>query len=220
MLKNFEWLYPNADHTPENLDIFDKITMDAMTVTNAELAQVMEMQLSTLQDPPTELGSHFYLRSWAMTGEQLQILLDYLARNELRFEETDAWRKVLHLHHHGHVSAPTHYTLRYMGMEEGPRRPIDRYYEDLDKRRSGILIEVIRALEECLPEVTAAVEVHSLPSAYLQPESHLYADDVERVLIEFFHHPTLINRQRGGFYSSYVPSSDDADVFKAMKTNF
>ncbi|KAK4542301.1 hypothetical protein LTR36_006954 [Oleoguttula mirabilis] len=220
ILKNFEWLYPGADTTADELAIFDNISTQAMIVSNDDLSKIMRMTPSTLSDPPAKLGAYFYVRSWSLSGDQLRMLLDYLARNELRFEETDNWKVLLDVYHHNHTNAPLIYTLRYVGTVNGPRRPIDRFIEDLHQRKSGIMVEVIKALEECLPEVAEAAEVHGLPDAYLPPGSHLFKDDVERVLIEFFHHPTLLNRQRGGFYSSYVPSTDDADGFRDMKTNF
>ena len=46
------------------------------------------------------------------------------------------------------------------------------------------------------------------------------ADDVERGLIEFFDHDTLLNRQIGGKLSAYVPSSADDHLFQAMETRF
>ncbi|KAN0106163.1 hypothetical protein V8E51_009039 [Hyaloscypha variabilis] len=67
-----------------------------------------------------------------------------------------------------------------------------------------------------------AATVHWIKSASLPfaATTRYNADDVERVLIEFFGHPTLLNRQSGGKYVAYVPSNTDITLFTSLKTRF
>ncbi|KAK4889161.1 hypothetical protein LTR27_011996 [Elasticomyces elasticus] len=217
IFRNFEWLYPNPESTTDQIAIYDQLSLAALTVTDDQLGQIINMEPSVQSDPPSALGSHFYLRSWPLTADEMDVLLDYMAANEMRFEETDRWRESVELHRRNPSAV---FTLRYAGTVDGPRRPIDRFDEDLVQRKSGVLAETLQAMADCLPDVAAAYKVHTLTDAFIDSASLLSKDDVERVLIEFFDHPTLFNRQKGGFYSSYVPSTDDADIFRDMKTNF
>ncbi len=51
-----------------------------------------------------------------------------------------------------------------------------------------------------MPAVADTAEVHKIVDAMLSVTSHDTADDVERVLIEYIGHSTLLNRQPGGIH--------------------
>lgn len=185
------------------------------------------MELSTQACPPTEPGHHFYLRAWTLTLEELHKVVNYMRDEDETFQETTRWSEIIDLYN-GAASGPEFLTVRYVGQCQGPTRPYDRYMANLRQRSSGILHDFIRAVEILYPEIGAAAEVHLLKPASVdlirtasrEVVSRYNADDVERVLIEFFDHATLLNRQRGGFYAGYVPRADDIDTFQALETTF
>jgi hypothetical protein len=111
-------------------------------------------------------------------------------------------------------------TIRYVGTCQGPKRPIDRFNEDVHSRRSGIFNEFVRVIELLMPHVHAAAEVHLIKEASLALIAPYNADDMERFLIEYFGHPTLLNRQRGGYYTSYIPPLEQKVGFEALGTRF
>ena len=135
------------------------------------------------------------------------------------FEECGEWTRMLEIYG---VRGPNGYdvwTLRYVGTVEGPRRPIDRFNDDLDGQLRNILGETYRAIETVHPHIMQDAKVYLLPDATQSPESGTKAEDTERLLIEFLHHPTLLNRQRDGFLSSYLPTQDETDEFMALGTD-
>lgn len=213
---------PGPYTTPERLAIFDLLMNQAIVVPKDDLQQILRMEVSLRRSPGTAPSHHFYVRSWTFNGTELSALLRMLAENETHFKEADAWQTLLDRHFHDSEGAPSSYTIRYVGTVDGPMRPIDHHYDDLWNRKTkvGILGEFLRTVEEICPKLAAAVQVHLLPDASLPEGPFLNADDVERVLIRFFHLPTLLNRRRGGYYGSYVPPAEDAQTFRELQTDF
>lgn len=85
--------------------------------------------------------------------------------------------------------APEFLTVRYVGKVSGPRRPYDRYIEDLTTRTSGVLHEFAQVIDRLFPAVADAAQVHLLKDASLDlagDANRTNADDVERFLIEYF----------------------------------
>lgn len=86
-----------------------------------------------------------------------------------------------------------------------------------------MLHEFAQVLDRLLPAVEDAAQVHLIKDASLDLSGELNkanADDVERLLIEYFDHATLLNRQRGGYFTSYVPLVEDNDAFRDMDLQF
>ena len=242
LLRNFEWLMPNPDTTPDQLVLFDQVYTQALVVPDRDLQQIVSIELSTTSSPPTADGHHFYVRCWQMTADQFSALLSTMNKNEVWFEECTKWKGAWELHQNDPSAA---FTVRYVGTCEGPKRPIDRHREDMWNKKNGmfltgnrciilskayaklsarfslgLLAEFYKALHEACPEVIESAKVYLLQDASLAPDSYLQPDDVERILIQLLNYDTLLNRQRGGRYTSYVPSSEDAQNFRACNTNF
>jgi hypothetical protein len=75
------------------------------------------------------------------------------------------------------------------------------------------------------PEVANAAGCHLIRDATLSLPADLglsrsNTDTRECVLIEYFDHPSLLNRQHGGFAADYVPSESDVRVFVDMQVQF
>lgn len=64
-------------------------------------------------------------------------------------------------------STPRDYTIQYAGTASGPGRPIDRFQKAFKYRKTGRLVEFMRAVEESLPGVATSAQAHLLPDASL-----------------------------------------------------
>ncbi|TIA28325.1 hypothetical protein D6C78_10798 [Aureobasidium pullulans] len=218
--QNFEFLLPQRSSTREQLTLFEAIRASPVTVTNVELGRIMDLELSTASSPPTlNDHHHFYVRSWTFTFRELAALCAHMAADDVRFPEVFDWMSVATLYRHKTDT----FTIRYAGSVQGPRRPWDRYFEDLSQRTSGILPEFTRAVDTIAPHVALGVQVFLVKNASLSKHDVLTTlsdpEDRERMLIEFLGHKSLLNRQRGGYFTSYIPFHSDVALFESLKTN-
>jgi hypothetical protein len=191
-------------------------------VPNGDLGHILELELSTPASPPTPLGTHFYVRSFELTHYQLTKVNKFMAKQDVLLSEAVHWETTLLIHSNQAQSCT--FTIRYVGKVSGPQRPIDRHMGDLatDVRPSGVLLEFVAAVEQLFPEVAAAAQVHLVKQASIEEDfgASFLAEDIERVLIEFFGHRSLLNRARGGYYVSFVPFSEDTTFFERLQTRF
>lgn len=148
-------------------------------------------------------------------------MIQYMRDADMVFDELTEWEKVLDLYaSHTNVGQPVHLTIRYLGTVLGPKRPIDRYLEDLTERKSGVLHEFCQALEVLFPGHAGGV-VELIEDATLGPKgTERIRDDDERVLIEYFGHATLLNRQDGGLFTSFLPTDHVASLYRNLDVRF
>lgn len=87
-------MLPNEHSTTRQIAIFDALYHRPMTVSNGELAEVINIKLDdhTTQHPGQ--GVHFYLRSYALTAPQLRVLIKEL---DGLFVEVKEWELVVDL---------------------------------------------------------------------------------------------------------------------------
>ncbi|CAD0096499.1 unnamed protein product [Aureobasidium mustum] len=219
--QNFQWLLPKSGATQEQLRIFCALRDHPLIVPNGDLERILELEHSTVNSPPTPPGQHFYSRSWGLTHYQLQKVIEFMAQQDVLLSEAVHWKITLTIHNSS--TQPCTFTIRYIATVSGPERPIDRHIGDLaaDKRPSGVLLEFVAAVEQLFPEVAAAAQVHLIKQASIDEDGASYlAEDVERVLIEFFDHRSLLNRARGGYYVSFVPFAEDVTLFENLHTRY
>ncbi|KAK5138216.1 hypothetical protein LTR08_004912 [Meristemomyces frigidus] len=166
-------------------------------------------------------GYHFYIRSWTLSANELTKILDYLEENDMVFEEMAAWREMVELYApEGDDQDTILFTIRYIGTVKGPGRPYDRYVADLTTRSSGVLHEFSQAIQILCPGF-AGGNVQLILDASLDPfVSQRIRDDTERVLIEAFGQVTLLNRQDGGLYTSFLPTDVAADAYRRVGVRF
>jgi hypothetical protein len=150
-----------------------------MTISNIDLAKILDMELSTQACPPTEPGHHFYPRAWTLTPEELHKVVTYMRDENETFQETRRWSEIIDLYN-GAAFGPEFLTVRFVGQCQGPTRPYDRYMADLRQRSSGILHDFIRAVEILYPEIRAAAEIYLLKSASLDLITTASRDVVSR----------------------------------------
>lgn len=203
---HFHWLFPSTYKSEEALEQFMRAFACPMVVTDEELSLFLDFEVSTERSPPTAQNQHhFYFRSFKLTPAQLSKLIRYMNANDDNFPEMQAWRDVLDLHaNEKNLQAPEFLTIRYIGTVQGPGRPIDRYLEDITSRTSGLLSHFQQCLESLYPDVAAAATANWIKSASLEFLNRYNPADVERLLIQFFDHSTLLNRQLGGKYTAYA----------------
>ena len=90
-----------------------------------------------------------------------------------------------------------------------------RVSEDLDGRKTGVYSSFVNTLAEHFPHVLKNMEIYRFSQAATQPFklpndrivalNPYHTDMRERVLVHLFDISTVLNRQSGVFYSSYVP---------------
>lgn len=276
---DYSFVLPNQHSSPKQLAIFRAIYECPMTVTNADLGKVFNMQLSTLISPPTPNGAHFYMRSFRFSGKEFRKVIGVLGE----YDEVKEWKRVANLfaprdmddeaerddliediasaNAHEPASLPStirdalknntstpksveqlsrgasanasgevYFTVRYLGRTTGPNRPIDRFMDDLLRKKYGIYPEFMQVVDRLYPAVADAAEVHLLTDASLGAGDHTRnvaaglnrsnQDDRERFLIELFDHNTLLNRQHGGYFSQYIAREKDVDLFLELDVKF
>lgn len=219
---HFQWLLPKFSNTAEQLEVYHSFIQSPMTVSNVDLAKIFQIVQSTEESLVRKPGHHFYLRSWPLREDELELLMSYLSMDDSPLVETQYWKGMIRLYG-GHPSGLSYYWLRYLGLVEGPRRQFDRFLQDFQGRTSGVMEEVQRAIEMLLPDVSDACEVFHITAASVDPLEdwgQAIADSTERLLIAAFDHPTLLNRQRGGLYMSYVSPQVDVTNFERLNTRF
>jgi hypothetical protein len=217
-LRHFEWLVPQRDASPEILENFDQVFVAAPTVAHADLSQILTIEESSITSPLGLEGfQYFYIRELVFTGQELSDLINYMRISDDSFKECSEWTRMLETDGvHGSNGCDT-WTLRFVGTVEGPHRPIDRLNEDLDSQLLNVLGETYFAVENVHPHIIRDARVYLLPDATISPESGTTTEDTERLLIELFHHPSLLNRQR--FLARYTPTPDEDDEFMALETD-
>ncbi|KAH0359643.1 hypothetical protein KCU65_g9840, partial [Aureobasidium melanogenum] len=200
--QNFQWLLPAVDWTQEQLKIFCTLRDFPLIVSNGNLSRVVELEPSTMTSPSTPFGQYFYLRSWELITDQLQKVMEFMAGQDILLSEAVRWEETLIIH-----NIKTIFTIRYIGTVGGLGRPIDQQIKNLasERQASGVLLEFVAAIEQLFPETAAAI---------------YSADDIERVLIEFFDPRSLLNRILGNSYISFVPFAEDVALFEKLHTHY
>jgi hypothetical protein len=69
---HFCWLFPSSTHTKEQLQVFNALSEQPMTVPTVDLDKVLDLEVSNHASLPTENAQHhFYLRSWIFTLDEM-----------------------------------------------------------------------------------------------------------------------------------------------------
>ncbi|KAJ3172623.1 hypothetical protein HDU88_005953 [Geranomyces variabilis] len=190
----------------------------SMDVTDAELERALGLQPSKVTDPqPASNNHYYYIRSWAITYADLSRVFAYWKENDILAPAQwtwMAWRVDTH-------APETTVFFRYVGMTEGGR-PIDRFFEDLMSRRHGLLAAFHDALLQVAPDVAASARAYLIPSATMTVAAQQgFVDDRERILVALLGgRNKLLNRQVGGYFSSYTPTLADVDLYRSLGLSF
>jgi len=199
----------------DQLDIFFKFASDPMSVSGAELSTIFDLEESTANGPITAADSdHYYVREFETSCGVFREFCEHMIRQGFIFEECQLWLSNLD----GRRFDDT-VCIRYIGHCRGERYPFLRHLEDIQIRTSGILGNFMNQVQAYFPEIWESLRVWRFGAASHQSTGEFSSDDVERFLIAMFNQATLLNRQAGGFYISYVPSAADNACFVQLQTN-
>lgn len=221
MLKNFPWLFARPDSTAEELVTYELVQRCPIAVENGELATILHLKEQRWNSTPTEPGKDYvYIRSFEFSGRELAQVIYHMRQNGDKFVELKEWQAVLEVFQWKNDQI---FTIRYAGVVQGPKRPLDRYDKDL-ARSHGVFGAFVHTLLSHFPQIERDAQVHMLvdatvTSASLAEIPTASIEDNERMVIEFLGPTTLLNRQRGGFYVSYVPLISEMDTFREVKTD-
>ncbi|KAI8623393.1 hypothetical protein F5Y19DRAFT_374853 [Xylariaceae sp. FL1651] len=194
------YLLPVSDYnySQSQVSIWCSLHNSPMTVRDEDLRKIIPMQSD--RDPCIMLldakpGSRcFFTYSWTMTVTELEILVDYLMKEETTFSEVNAWDYFVTL---GNLEPNDEIIIRYVGscaLHEWPLSPVANAYDQIKDPRSGILADFLSAVISVLPHVAASRQCHLIQWITTLPEDEGFHELVHSALIEFFGCSVLVNR--------------------------
>jgi hypothetical protein len=222
-MEALEWMLPNGD-----TESWKCLLLLPMTVTDAELQAMMNLERSTADtpDPPAET-SIYYIRSFELTQLEFQEVIDRLENEDSRTgsRKINAWKEAMKL-----ASSEGNVFVRYVGMS-GRVSAFSRFAADMQYRVDGrgFFGKFMDCLGEIAPRVLVNCKVftvpHTKPNSFQLQDGRLMrlpVEDIdvpERVLVELLGATTLLNSRSGGKYSSYQPGDADVAQFLNLQTN-
>ncbi|USW59350.1 hypothetical protein Slin15195_G126690 [Septoria linicola] len=180
-----------------------------MLTTDITMASILNLRPSTKSIPGPDRGQQiFYLRSFRVTIATLH----------------KEWQKQLELIE----DDETEVYVRYVGTFT-PVSACARFVANLKGRTDGIYAFLIATLSKIGPAAIEYCSYYTFPggtsnsfrtsTGVLRPLDSTHTNIKEQALIELFDFETLLDRQPGGIYSSYVPKADDQPLFRQLGTN-
>ena len=206
-------------------DIFERFLSMPITVSDRELAQIFLIKRSRDSDE-VQKGSVCYYRSWSLTKEQLQNIIEDLERDGCDFAQLESWTFQLRgMDNHQRV------WVRYVGQTTS-FTPFQRCAKSTKgpKARGTLLNEFKRRYEVLDLEASRRIRVFALcdtatgwlferySSDRLTRSSRRITDSFERFLIAQFGSLSLLNQQAGGCGPSCIPSTRDTAMLSTIDT--
>ncbi|KAJ3173396.1 hypothetical protein HDU87_007665 [Geranomyces variabilis] len=190
-----------------------------VSVSDRDMVDALQLQEVGPDFEAIDGWEYYYIRSWAVAADDLGLILAYWEEEGIQAPEAWSWAfNVAVGTAAAAAAAPRVCHIRYVGKCTGPSTPWKRLQADLE-RVSGLPPEFCTALNKFAPDVYEDVKVYEVHRARLQEHAAEHIrDNRERALISFFGLPTLLNRQPGGFFASYVPSLTDQGLFESLGT--
>lgn len=217
---HFSFLFPRESHDEHTLGCFERWIREPMFVPDTELEGMISLMPSNTSSLLLAKEAAFYFRSYTMTCNELQMLLQYWASKGHRFDRMAIWKDLI-------AGKPplAIVTIRYIGKVAECYNPHLRLVADLRTRKSSYLVrQVHTALQRVLPSVIQSHRSYLVCDSVLgyfngRPPLTLI-DMYERFLIAFFGRRSLINRQSGGVRIDFVPPVEDEVIFLRLRTSF
>ncbi|KAJ3146847.1 hypothetical protein HDU86_008343 [Geranomyces michiganensis] len=174
-----------------------------MFVSDADLASALELdeQTEEMETPSVEDSQIYYIRSWALTVDEVKEIMrawqeEGLCPPELRF-----WRDA----YHGRKPTDVMY-FRYVGTARGPTTARQRFEEDLSERHAGFLMRFLDVFQQLNPSAYKRGRVFLFSEATLDAfSSRRERAEREVQIIAFLGFERLLNQDPGG--SHYTPYS-------------
>ncbi|GAB1737900.1 hypothetical protein NU219Hw_g2372t1 [Hortaea werneckii] len=208
-----------------NPELWERLMSLPMSVTDVEMLSILNLERSTPETPTPPAGSHiYYVRSFCLTIVELLRVIDSWERKRIWPGECLAWKTATEFI----LDPDEEVYVRYVGMT-ARGSAWGRYADDLARREGGIYGAWIEALGNKCPHVLTECRVYSFPqkstmafrgdAGQILPLFTSHVDLREQCLIALFGRSTLLNRQAGGWHSSYQPSDADHTQFVKLQTD-
>ena len=213
---------PKETNTEDHLRIFVSFMNEPLLVQDADLQRILRCKPSRRGDPRMKHATICYYRSWPMTWEQLEDVLDRLAEQNSSSTRTHHWACVCRAAKPGQTL-----TIRYVGKTAYPSSPYQRYHEDLMKNRGSLFFRLfLSTLKSCHPKIYDDGCSYSLSDSmigWLLADSNHQLDFIgdkrERFFVCFFKRNSLLNQQYGGNSIDFVPPIEDEGLFYKCQTS-
>ncbi|KAI8817053.1 uncharacterized protein EV422DRAFT_606623 [Fimicolochytrium jonesii] len=156
----------------------------------------------------------FYVRSWTMTVSDCNTIIASWSTEGLDPPEAEPWIMAM-------ATRPLETVIsnRYIRMCELPSTPEARFEHD-SRHQYGLLSQFLKVLQAMFPDAYEAARIFTFPAAtQANYVARAIRDDRERAIIHFFGIDNLLNRQTGGFYKQYLPTSADYTLFVNLGTD-
>ncbi|KAI7161419.1 hypothetical protein KC349_g2859 [Hortaea werneckii] len=208
-----------------NSELWERLSSIPISVTDVEMLSILDLERSNEQTPAPAAGSHiYYVRSFCLTIKELLGVIGSWERKRIWAGECLAWKTATEFI----LDPDEEVYVRYVGMTTR-LSAWGRYADDLARREGGIYGAWIEALGSRCPHVLTECRVYSFPqkstrafrgkAGQILPLFERHVDLREQCLIALFGRSTLLNRQAGGWHSSYQPSDADHSQFLKLQTD-
>lgn len=210
----------------EHAEIWNRLLAFPMLVSDIELRDVLDLQPSTATTPdPTPGSKLYYIRSFGVTVHQLLAICEQWQKQGLEYEEMKYWMKMTEFVPDKNQTV----YIRYAGMS-GAVSAFRRFQDDLMSRNDGVYGNFVKTIMELDPTILDNIRVYTFPRGATRalrdqnnviiPLDPFIADTPEQAVIALFGRQTLLNRQPGGFHTSFQPLEEDMAQFQKLRTAF
>ncbi|KAI1124267.1 hypothetical protein F5Y10DRAFT_280300 [Nemania abortiva] len=195
-------LLPDSDYqyTPDQVSVWTSLVASPLTVRTEDLQKVIAMEDLRYASVPEQSAEApdsrgFLLYSWVMSVSELNLLFNYLKKEEKTVRELITWDNSIA---DNKLGPDDRIFIRYIGSHAISEWPIDimsSLYNETEHPRSGILADFLPALLCVLPTVAASCQCHRIQHIVTSTEDEEgFHELIHSTLIEFFGAAFVLNR--------------------------
>jgi hypothetical protein len=205
-------------------DLWLKLLDHPLTMTDSELATIVELEDSTSQTSHPDLGDQiYYVRSFKLRVCDIRWIISKFTQEGRHAAQCIAWHNAIDF-----IRDEQHIVyVRYIGTSAVVSAH-GRFSADALYRKTGLYARFCELLREHFPASFNACSVRTFSGASTPSFGYvngtlfrLHADHTdikEQALIALFNRDVLLNRQVGGFSVAYQPQQRDIMHFEALGT--
>lgn len=175
------------------------------------LFKLTESVTNTLR--PSLPRQTLYARSYKLKVKHLRYIIAKWEFQGRYYNESIVWVKMT-----DSLDPGDFVFIRYIRITH--RTGIQRCFEDNKNRTFGLLPAFLRSLDDLFESRQESCTCHEFVDGSLEDVDSTGAGDLrEKSLIALFGHPSLLNKQHGGFLNDCVPSNREESLFLSLETN-
>lgn len=204
---------------------WDNLLQTPLFLDDDNMTMCLNLKLAKQSDAnPPDGDAVFYVRSFTMSLHHLRKVIDDMETNDIVSAELTSWNRATEYV----TDLDTPLYIRYIGMSQHVNA-WTRYKQDLSQRTDGLYGFFIDTVASLCPDVLRDVKIYNFQTARMsamrRPDGTPFKFDPsvvdirEQILIALFGYDSLLNRQHGGKYVSYVPSDYDQVAFQRLGTS-